>query len=145
MWPAGVRGDVAPDRAGCLILASRLWTGATPVLVVIVVFVAGYYGLITGLGIDQAQATERGFLPDVGPEGSLGAGAWIYSEINWGKVLQTAPTFAAIILLNLIGVLLNFSGTELATRQDIDENRELRITGIANIGIGMMGGLRRRR
>jgi SulP family sulfate permease len=127
--------------AGCLILASRLWTGATPVLVVIVAFVAGYYGLTAALGIDQAQATERGFLPDVGPGGSLGAGAWIYSEIDWGKVLQTAPTFAAIILLNLIGVLLNFSGTELATRQDIDENRELRITGIANIGIGMMGGL----
>src|SRR5262245_41794858 len=48
---------------------------------------------------------------------------------------------AACTVLASISVLLNATGLELATEQDIDLDRELRITGIANVVTGLLGGV----
>jgi len=124
-----------------LIGALRIWQGSTLVLVIILLFLAGFYGVLLWLGLSRAEAAEMGLLPHLGEGGGLGPGLWMIRLVDWPLLLSIAPTFAAVILLNLIGVLLNTSGVELATRQDADENRELRVTGLGNIVIGALGGI----
>lgn len=131
----------ATAMALALIGALRIWQGSTPVLVIILMFLAGFYGVLLWLGLSRAEATEMGLLPHLGAGGGLAPGAWMVTLVDWPLLLTIAPTFAAVILLNLIGVLLNTSGVELATRQDADENRELRVAGLGNIAIGAIGGI----
>ena len=45
-----------------------------------------------------------------------------------------------MILLGVMGLLLNISGIEVALKKDIALNHELKVTGIANILSGLMGG-----
>ncbi|SLN20872.1 Bicarbonate transporter BicA [Roseovarius gaetbuli] len=140
--PEGLWGVVpAIAMALALIGALRIWQGSTPVLVIILLFLAGFYAALSWLGLSRAEATALGLLPHLGEGGGLGPGLWMIRLVDWPLLLTIAPTFAAVILLNLIGVLLNTSGVELATRQDTDENRELRVTGLGNIVIGAMGGI----
>lgn len=127
--------------AFALIGALRIWQGSTPVLVIILLFLAGFYGLLAWFGLSRTEVVEMGLLPHLGEGGGLGPGLWMIRLVDWPLLLTIAPTFAAVVLLNLIGVLLNTSGVELATRQDSDENRELRITGLGNIVIGAIGGI----
>jgi len=48
---------------------------------------------------------------------------------------------ATIALLSAISVLLNSTGIELSTAQDIDLNRELKAAGSANLILGLVGGI----
>ena len=140
--PEGLWGVLpAIAMALALIGALRIWQGSTPVLVIILLFLAGFYAALSWLGLSRAEATALGLLPHLGEGGGLGPGLWMIRLVDWPLLLTIVPTFAAVILLNLIGVLLNTSGVELATRQDADENRELRVTGLGNIVIGAMGGI----
>jgi SulP family sulfate permease len=50
------------------------------------------------------------------------------------------PAIVSVALLGMVGLLLNTSGLEVATRQEIDADAELRTTGIANIVAGGFGG-----
>ncbi|APR75663.1 Sulfate transporter [Minicystis rosea] len=47
----------------------------------------------------------------------------------------------ACTVLAAISVLLNATGLELATEQDLDLDRELRVTGVANVVLGLVGGV----
>ena len=124
-----------------LLIAIRLWDGPTPVLAILFSSMIGYYVVAAFLGIDHAQAIDLGLLPRVGQSSTSTISFSMLGMIDWFAVAHAAPSIAAVVLLNLIGVLLNISGVELATGEDIDENRELRVTGAANILIGGFGGL----
>lgn len=65
----------------------------------------------------------------------------LYSLIDWRQVATTGPTIAAVMLINLIGFLLNLAGVELGTKSDVNESRELKITGIINMAVGPIGSL----
>jgi hypothetical protein len=115
-----------------LLIAMRIWDGPTPVLIVLFLSMVGYYAVMAALGIDHARAVELGLLPRVGESSTSALSLDVLGMIDWAAVAHTAPSIAAVVLLNLIGMLLNISGVELATGEDIDENRELRVTGAAN-------------
>lgn len=121
--------------------AMRFIGGTLPVLAIIFVFLIGFYVVSAGMGLTNARAVELGLLPRVGPAAGTGLHLAMLGMIDWGAVVLVAPTIAAVVLLNLLGLLLNVSGVELATRADIDENRELRLAGVANVAIGLFGGL----
>ncbi|WP_309665611.1 cyclic nucleotide-binding domain-containing protein [Tabrizicola sp.] len=127
--------------AVAMIIAMRIWSGASPVLIIILLAIISYYATTAIIGIDHAEAVALGMLPAVGETATGQVGFAMLGMIVWLAVAHVAPTIAAVVLLNLIGMLLNTSGVELATRADIDENRELRVTGLANIFIGGFGGL----
>ncbi len=59
---------------------------------------------------------------------------------DWGQILPLALTLCALVLVNLIAVLLNMSGVEIAARRDVSENRELRGIGLVNLLNGAYGG-----
>ena len=141
--PAGqVNVAAAAAMAACLLVGVSRWNGATALLVVVALFLALYYGTMAYLGLDRTAAVEMGLLPGrAAAGGTLGSLPGLYGLIDWRLVLLAAPTIAAVVMLNLIGMLLNVSGVELATGADLDINRELRVTGLSNLAIGGFGGL----
>jgi sulfate permease, SulP family len=107
-----------------------------------VIAIAGFHAMLaaTGTGLDTARTL--GLLPQTGAvAGSLPGPVALFRLIDWTAVAWTAPTLAAVAVLSLIGVLLNTSGVELATGSTVEANRELRLTGLANLVIGLFGGL----
>ena len=124
-----------------MLIAMRIWSGASAVLIVVFLSLAFYYLAAAALGVSHEDAMALGLLPRIDQNGTSRLDPAMLGLIDWWAVAHIAPTIAAVVLLNLIGMLLNTSGVELATRADVDENRELRVTGLANIVIGALGGL----
>jgi SulP family sulfate permease len=97
--------------------------------------------LVTGTSIDDAVGRglllgevsgEATWQPLV-PRNLLGA--------NWTAILGQSGNIAIILILSVVGLLLNASGIELAFRQDVDLNRELKAAGLASILSGLGGGM----
>ncbi len=59
--------------------------------------------------------------------------------VQWRLLLDNAGMIAALVLLAGISILLKASSLELATDRDIDLDRELRATGLANLIAGALG------
>ncbi|HEX7075231.1 MAG TPA: SulP family inorganic anion transporter [Hyphomicrobiaceae bacterium] len=102
-----------------------------------------FYGALKLFGIDQATAQTRGLL--LGPFGE----ATLYASLDpgllvrarWDVVAAQLPSILAVIGMATIGSLLNVSGLELATGEDIDPNRELHGVGVANLAASAVGGM----
>lgn len=125
----------------CLFLGMRFLSGSASVILVIGAFVTGFYLWLWLSGLQTSDAVALHLLPKV----STGFGhldfAAMWVGIDWHAVALTAPTLAAVVLLNLLGMLLNTAGVELSTGETVDVNRELQVTGQANLLIGAFGGL----
>lgn len=126
--------------ASVLMVAVRLPRGTLLVVVVVMLFLVGYHLYAANIGLSRDDAVALGLLPATGQGGGLAPGLWLYGQINWGQVATIWPTIAAVVLINLIALLLNMSGVELAARRDVDENRELRRSGLTNLLTGLFGG-----
>lgn len=101
-----------------------------------------FYVLLAALGIDPQAARAFHWLPAL----PLQAGLELPSPItivlraDWTAVAHAAPSIASVVLLSMVGLLLNTSGQEVATRREIDADAELRTTGLANLLAGGFGG-----
>jgi len=62
-------------------------------------------------------------------------------NVQWGLVFSQAAQAATIVISCLIALLLNATGVELSVKQDIDLNKELRVSGWGNVVIGFLGGI----
>jgi SulP family sulfate permease len=63
------------------------------------------------------------------------------SSIHWSGIVAQAGSIATIMMISMVSLLLNASGVELITRQDMDLNRELRVMGLSNVVSGLTGGI----
>jgi sulfate permease, SulP family len=63
------------------------------------------------------------------------------SAASWRAVLGEWRSFLAMVVVVIVTILLNASGIELATRREVDADRELRASGLANIASGLAGGM----
>lgn len=101
-----------------------------------------FHLVLMALGIPMAQAQADGWL--LGPfpaNAGIAAPAWYtLPPEGWTIVLSHLPTFGAIVLMSVVTLLLNASGLEMATHQELDINRELRATGAANLLSAVCGG-----
>ena len=59
--------------------------------------------------------------------------------VSWRGILEQSGNLATIGIISVISLLLNSSGLELIARKEIDLNRELRVTGLANMVSGLGG------
>ena len=104
-----------------------------------IVFYAGLF--ITGTSLLAARS--EGWLLTAGADSQL----WLpvtVGELNltqWPVVFRQSGTIASIIFISAVSLLLNASGIEIASHEDIDFNRELVTTGVANVFSGLGGGL----
>lgn len=102
-----------------------------------------FYLATTILGVSPSAAMSRGYLLGPFPEGEL----WPpispsdLALVDWGLLRKSAVSLAPITVLGAVSLLLNASGLELATEGEIDLDRELRATGIANLVSGALGGV----
>ncbi len=64
----------------------------------------------------------------------------MFNDIDWRIVILNAGNALVLIFTALISLLLNINGIEMAARQDIDPDRELRLAGVGNIFSLLAGG-----
>src|SRR5690606_15204223 len=83
--------------------------------------------LLAGLSKEQAWS----------PMASLAA----LGQADWALGLRQLPQIAIVCLVAMITLLVSASSLEIASRSDVDLNKELKITGIANLVSGVGGGL----
>ncbi len=132
---------VAFAVAAALLVLPRLWRHFLIVPGVIVAgFVLFYAGLwLSGQGIESARSQGLLLTPLSEGEWALpwalpGAGAWRQLAAGWRD-------FLAMVVVVIVTILLNAAGLELATRRDVDLDRELRASGLGNIVAGLGGGM----
>jgi SulP family sulfate permease len=103
--------------------------------------VAVFYGVLFATHTSIADASARGLLLGPFPSGAL----WSPIElsqlalIDWRVILTQLGKFVSVAVVSLIALLLNANALELATRKDIDLNRELIAAGAGNV-LGGLGG-----
>ena len=97
--------------------------------------------VVTGSSIDTAKG--GGWL--LGPfETARLWQPWTFRALtgaDWSAVLGQAAGIATAVLVAVIAVLFNISGTEVVLRRDLDTNRELRDAGFLNVISGAFGGI----
>lgn len=62
-------------------------------------------------------------------------------QADWALALSQLPQIAIVCLVAMVTLLVTASSLEVASRSDVDLNKELKITGIANLFSGVGGGL----
>ncbi len=100
-----------------------------------------FYGLLSLTNTSLADASARGLLLGPFPQGAL----WqpltpsALAHVDWSVIAGEIDKVGTILIVSVVALLLNASGLELATRQDVDFNRELQSAGIANVLAGLGG------
>lgn len=127
--------------ATALVVLPRLIRHVLLVPAIIVAGIAVFYAGLALSGGDVETAWAGGLLirpldgagftlPGVLPSGDA-----------WGALRSEWRSFLAMVVVVIVTILLNASGLELATRRDVDLDRELRANGVANIASGFAGGM----
>jgi len=105
----------------------------------IVLFYAG-----AGLsGFSASELSAQGWLLGPFPEESL----WLplslsdLAHVEWSVILRQAAKVATILIVSVLALLLNASGLEVTTKQDIELNRELQAAGVGNFLAGLATGI----
>jgi SulP family sulfate permease len=94
---------------------------------------------LTGQGVQDAR--QMGWLLGPFPHGTL----WkpldlsLLAQVDWKLIAAHSGNMIAVAVIGLVALLLNASALELIAQKDVDLNRELISTGIANIAGGMLG------
>jgi SulP family sulfate permease len=128
---------------GGIALASR-WNRSDLLLpLVLALALAGFYAILFASGMDLQQAEDANLL--LGPFDTGGfvqvlTPSLVFDADPWA-ILRAAPTIMVVALLAILGTLLNATGLELALSRDLDLEKDLRATGIANIAGALGGGM----
>jgi SulP family sulfate permease len=104
-----------------------------------------FYVLLGLTNTSIAKATEQGWLLSALP--ANGGGLWQplsvsdLAQVNWLVIGHQIGGLLVIAIISVIGILLNLTGIELATGQNVDLNRDLKAAGIANLVAGLGGSM----
>ena len=92
-------------------------------------------------GISVSELESGGYLLGPFPEEGLfpGLPGQYLSTFDWNLFWVTLPAIGTMMILNAISVLFNYSGLELIIKQDVDLDRELKMTGFSNMLAGLGG------
>lgn len=100
-----------------------------------------FYVILLLTGTSVAEASTRGLLLGPFPPQAL----WKPIQpsqlalVDWGLFLSQVGKLVSILMVSTIALLLNANALELATRRDIDLNRELVAAGVGNLLAGLGG------
>jgi len=109
----------------------------------ILIAICLFYVILAIAQISIPEAQARGLL--LGP---FSSGSLLHIpvpieplQIEWNLIAAQAGHIAVLIVIVIISLLLNCSGIELAVGRNIDLNRELETTGVANLFAAFTGSL----
>jgi len=126
---------------GILFFATKRFRNSLLIPSILVGGVLIFYLILVLSGVTIAQAGVQGWLLGPFKQGSL----WqpmtpkTLAHVHWDVILGHINSMGTIFLISVVSLLLNASGLELTVRQDMDLNRELKSTGLANF-FGGFGG-----
>ena len=63
-----------------------------------------------------------------------------FAAVHWPAILDQLGNILAIIAVSAISLLLNAESMELITNDDLEVNRQLRVSGVSNVIAGLFGG-----
>ena len=88
------------------------------------------------------EARTAGWLLGPFPEASMWKPLSVkaFSQADWGAISAQTGNLATILLISVVSVLLNSGALELIVKKDIDLNRELKVSGAANLLVALGGG-----
>ncbi len=126
---------------GVLILALRRFAHFLTMPFILFSAIGLFYLFLFITQTSISDAISQGWFLGPFPEGRLWQPIPIHSinQVQWLAILKQAGNISTVLLVSLISLLLNAGGIELAIRQDVDLNRELRSAGIANLLMGFCG------
>ncbi len=128
-----------------LVLLTCSWRFKQPVILpgLIIGSIVVFYAVIAVLGITPDAARANGWLlgpfPGKGFTDSIDPS--LIFQANVIPSLRTFVEIVTVVILCVLGILLNVSGIEAATRKNIDLNRDLMSSGLANLAASLGGGL----
>ncbi|MCB9434377.1 MAG: SLC26A/SulP transporter family protein [Ardenticatenaceae bacterium] len=99
--------------------------------------------LVAFLSGSAANLSAQGWVLGPFPQGGLWHPISLASldKVHWSAIGNQAINLTTIPIMSAMALLLNGTGLELATQRDMNLNHELKITGIANIFVGLTGGV----
>jgi sulfate permease, SulP family len=118
-----------------MLIASRRATHLLTYPALLVGAVLLFYLVIWANGYDLTQARAMNWLLGPFPSGAL----WkplnlsLLAYVDWGLIADQSSNIAAVAFISIVALLLNASALELIAQKDMDLNRELISTGMANI------------
>ncbi len=126
-----------------LYVAMKRWRRPLILPVSVVLAVAAYHLALGVLGISGDEARAAGLLLT----GTADGGLWPalrpadLVRVEWGSMVALVPHMLMLILVAFICAIMNFAGLELAANQELDWDREFRVTGVASMITGLGGGM----
>jgi sulfate permease, SulP family len=122
-----------------VVLRRLAWSGA--MVAILVAGVIGFHLALWLLGVPLAAAQSAGWVPRA-TEGAVTIPnmAALVVTADWGVVMSALPAIVTVAFLTLIGALMNTSALEAVVGQDTDTNREMKVTGLANLVIAAFAG-----
>lgn len=111
-----------------------------PVMIPTIILI--FYGVAAAAGLSPAELSDSGWL--LGP--FSGGRLWQpispaeLAAVEWPAIWRQLPNLLSVGIICSIALLLNATGLELTFNRDIDLNREMRVTGVANFFSGIGAG-----
>jgi sulfate permease, SulP family len=124
-----------------VLIASRRFNHFLAYPVLLIGTIAVFYVSMGISGFGTSEMRQMGLLLGPFPQGAL----WkppdfsLLTQVDWKLIVDQSSNIAAVAIISLVSLLLNASALELIAQKDVDLDRELISTGIANIAGGLGG------
>lgn len=131
--------ELAAACAMALVLYLTWHRSRSPFGLPIIIF-GGVIVAHVGFWLFDAPLAEWTFQPPRSVEFML---PWSVTEISrypWDTLLDLGGAFVAVIFVTAVCTLFNTTGVEVALHREADLERELNVTGLANLVSGALGG-----
>ncbi|MGC2129217.1 MAG: SulP family inorganic anion transporter [Candidatus Aquilonibacter sp.] len=122
-----------------LVLLSRRF-GAVAVPASFLGSIAAALGLAAALHLPLAGLRASGWFFDM-PTAAPWFAWSLHAAIDVRATLMSVPAMLVVAIVSAVTVLFNETGLELLTGEDVNLDRELRITGWANVASALLGGM----
>ncbi len=135
-----------PGLLFALVLLAATRRSKHPLLVPLLVAgaVVLFYAALVTTGTSTGDASRLGLLLGPFPDDIASGYTPLPSNLaslDWSLILSQGARLVVVVIVCVISLLLNCSGLELASGQEIDFDRELKAAGLGNITSAFFGGL----
>ena len=135
-WGPGVAYGIG------LYVAMKYWGNPLILPVSVVVAVGAFHLALAAAGVTADEARAAGDLLTSTADGGLWPplGPADVAKVEWAALAARLPHLLTLIVVAFICVIMNVAGLELAAGQELDWDREFRVTGVASAVAGLGGG-----
>ena len=122
--------------------AMKRWRNPMILPVSVLLAIGAYHLALSAFDISSGEARAAGLLLISTAQESLWPALWPadLAHVDWPAIVGQIPNMLTLILIALICVIMNVAGLEVAVDEDLDWDREFRVTGAASIVAGLGGG-----